>query len=291
MDPYLVILAGGVSSRMKKPGTVGLDPALLHDADRKSKAMIGLGAAGRPFLDYLLSNADAAGYKDVVIVVGEADRSIRDNYGQLDCGNPFLGLSISYAVQRVPPGRTKPLGTADALLRGLESRKEWSLSKVTVCNSDNLYSVEVLRCLLESPEPCALIDYDRDALEFEPERVQQFAVIEKDGENYLRTILEKPGPADIARAAGPNGRVGVSMNIFRFSYQMILPYLTRVPLHPVRQEKELPGAVMLLVTDSPRAVKVYPRSEHVPDLTDKNDIRHVQEYLRAAYGQREVRHR
>jgi glucose-1-phosphate adenylyltransferase len=265
---------------MRKSAAASLDPHLLHDADEKSKGMIGVGESGRPFLDYLLGNAEEAGYREVVIVVGEGDRSIRDHYGSAERGNRFGRLLLSYAVQPVPPGRTRPLGTADAFLRGLEAKPEWAEGKVTVCNSDNLYSVDALRTLLAAPDPCSLIDYDRDGLAFPPERVQQFSVISCDEENFLRAILEKPGAEEVREAAGPGGRVGVSMNIFRFSSGMILPHLRAVPLHPVRQEKELPSAVMLLLQEFPRSVRAYPRTEHVPDLTEKNDIVNVQEYLR-----------
>ena len=56
MDNNLIILAGGVSSRMKKQAseTESVDSKLLADADSKSKAMIGVGSNYRPFLDYLL---------------------------------------------------------------------------------------------------------------------------------------------------------------------------------------------------------------------------------------------
>jgi NDP-sugar pyrophosphorylase family protein len=285
IDPYLVILAGGVSSRMRKPGTAGLDPRLAKDADVKSKGMIGVGDAGRPFLDYLLANADAAGYREVVIVVGEGENAIRAHYGETEGGSRFLGLRISYAVQ--PPGRTRPLGTADALLRGLESRPDWSRARVTVCNSDNLYSVEAFRTLLESPERCSMIDYDRSALAFPPERVEQYSVVSTDGEGYLRAIIEKPGAEEILRLAGPDGRVGVSMNIFRFATEIILPLLRDLPLHPVRQEKEIPVAVAMLVEKFPRAMRAFPRAEHVPDLTEKNDIANVQEYLRTTFDKKQ----
>ncbi|MCC6395797.1 MAG: nucleotidyltransferase [Bacteroidetes bacterium] len=276
---------------MRKSENTALDPGLLRDADLKAKGMIGLGDAGRPFLDYLLANADAAGYREAVIVVGERDRSIREYYGSAGRGDRFLGMSLFYAVQPVPSGRSKPLGTADALLHGLESRPDWAGAKVTVCNSDNLYSVEALRCLRDAEEPCAMIDYDRDALSFEPGRVQHFAVIEKDSDGYVRSILEKPSLEEIARAAGPDGRVGVNMNAFRLSYDLIMPCLRRVPLHPVRQEKELPTAVMMMIAETPRAVRAYPRAEHVPDLTDKTDIVQVQEYLRNLHDENPSRQR
>jgi hypothetical protein len=70
------------------------------------------------------------------------------------------------------------------------------------------------------------------------------------------------------------------MNIFRFSYDRIIPFLEQVPLHPVRAEKELPVAVMMLVERHPGSVMTIQLSEHVPDLTYLSDIGQVQEYLK-----------
>jgi glucose-1-phosphate adenylyltransferase len=69
------------------------------------------------------------------------------------------------------------------------------------------------------------------------------------------------------------------MNIFRFSYDRILPYLESVPLHPVRHEKELPAAVKMMIAEYPRSVFALPLAEHVIDLTSQSDIPTVKEYL------------
>ncbi len=285
MHANLVILAGGISSRMKKAVavSVGLDPLLKREAEQISKSMIGVGEGHRPFLDYVLYNAREAGYRDVVIVVGEGDRSIREYYGGADEGNTVYGLTISYAVQRVPPGRTKPVGTSDALLQALAVTSRWRGKTFCVCNSDNLYSVQAFRHMLESPDPGALIDYDRAALEFEQERIEQFAVIQKSPDGYLLDILEKPEPEALGTMRDASGRLGVSMNIFRLSFDMIYPFLERAPLHPVRQEKELPVSVQMMVRSHPRSVRAIPMSEHVPDLTHQSDIPRVQAYLHAAF--------
>ncbi len=108
----------------------------------------------------------------------------------------FNGLKISYAIQPIPSGRNKPLGTADALLWGLKSKPEWAGSKFTVCNSDNLYSQKALQLMLSSPYIGALIDYDRSALEFETSRIEKFSVTIKDENGFLKDIIEKPS-ADI----------------------------------------------------------------------------------------------
>jgi glucose-1-phosphate adenylyltransferase len=283
MDRTIVILAGGTSSRMKKSVDAHLDATLAADAKTKSKAMLGVGESGRPFLDYLLYNVEKAGYENVLIVVGEKDNSIRQYYEQDGGSKHFPHLKISFVAQRIPDGRKKPLGTADALLQALQAMPSWKGQHLTVCNSDNLYSQTALRLLLEDKHENAMIDYDRDTLQCSHERVSQFAVIMKDSNGFLADIIEKPSREDVEQAKDSRGRIGVSMNIWRFSYNSILPYLEAVPLHPVRQEKELPVAVKMMVAKNPRSLLTMPLSEHVVDLTSQADIPIVQEFLRKEY--------
>lgn len=65
---------------------------------------------------------------------------------------------------------------------------------------------------------------------------------------------------------------------------MIFPYLEKVPIDDKRGEKELPNAVRMMINDYPKSMYAYWFSEHVPDLTCKDDIRIVQKYLEKAYG-------
>ena len=65
----LLIMAGGMSSRMKKTdGNSNLDEKLIEQANTLPKGMIGVGKDGRPFMDYLLYNAHRAGYNEVLIL-------------------------------------------------------------------------------------------------------------------------------------------------------------------------------------------------------------------------------
>lgn len=283
----LVVLAGGISSRMKKSvvSEMPIDNSLISDADLKAKSMIGVGRDHRPFLDYLLYNAREAGYTDVLVVIGEKDDSIRNYYGKKESGNDFHGLSISYAVQKVPPGRQKPMGTADALYQGLGAAGEWSGQKFTVCNSDNLYSQKALKLMLETEHENAMVDYDRDALEFELDRIARFAVTLKDEEGYLTGIVEKPSEDQIKASKGKNGFIGVSMNIFGLQYDMIYPFLEKVPFNAVRNEKELPEAITMMIRENPKCLFTYPLAEHVPDLTAKTDILPVKQYLEKHFAQ------
>ncbi len=301
----LVILAGGISSRMKKPlqEIIGKERAesetpgkeiqeqelpyinekLIRDADKKPKSMIGVGKDSRPFLDYLLYNARETGYRDIVLVIGENDNSIKEYYGGKEKDNEFRGLLISYAVQKTPQGRIKPLGTGDALFCGLKAKPEWTGSRFTVCNSDNLYSKNALSLMLGSEYQGALIDYDRSALEFVPSRVEKFAVTVKHNKGFLIKILEKPSSEQIEELKDQHGYVGVSMNLFSLEYDLILPILENLPMHPVREEKELPEAVSILADRFASSVYCYPLAEHVPDLTSKPDIIEVKKYLEKNY--------
>ena len=282
----LVILAGGISSRMKVPANKDFVIAqeLIIDANEKSKSMIGVGKDSRPFLDYLLFNAKNAGYSKIVIVVGEKDNLIREYYDSFKKRVEFNGIKISFAIQPIPPGRVKPLGTADALLWGLKSKLEWRGTKFTVCNSDNLYSQKALQLMLASPYVSALIDYDRSALEFDTSRIEKFSVTIKDKNGFLKDIIEKPSKEIIEKVKNIYGYVGVSMNIFSLSYDQIYPVLERTPVHPERNEKELPEAVKILANEIKESVYAYPLAEHVPDLTSKEDIFKVRKYLEDNYS-------
>lgn len=277
-EPNIVILAGGISSRMRNSASSahGLEQSLTKEAVEKSKSMIGVGIGHRPFLDYLLYNIQAAGYKEVVLLIGQNDTSVREYYEGSKRPGVFSKLDITFVVQPIPEGRSKPLGTADALLRAIEARHDWKSEQFTVCNSDNLYTAETLKLLLDSPERNALIDYDFDGLRFPRERIFQFAVLKTDTDEYVTDILEKPSEEGLQEAGH---HPGISMNIFRFSYDDILLYLKRVPLHPERSEKELPEAVRMMVSEKPHSVKAYRRSEYVPDLTTVDDIPQVRQYL------------
>jgi glucose-1-phosphate adenylyltransferase len=281
----LIILAGGISSRMKKPvsSVLNINEKLLKETETKAKSMLSVGMNDRPFMDYLLYNAVEAGFRDVLIVLNEKDDSIKSYYGLEDEGNEFLNLKISYAIQKIPEGRVKPLGTADALLQGLQQKRDWAGSKFIVCNSDNLYSVVALRLLLEDEHLNSLIDYNREALEFERSRILKFAVITKNEERYLTDIIEKPNEEELEKAKDKNGVIGVSMNIFSFSYDLIYRYLERTPIHPVRNEKEIPSALTIMIKENPQSMYCYPLSEHVPDLTEKEDIPAVKKYLQEKF--------
>ncbi|MEA5401285.1 sugar phosphate nucleotidyltransferase [Arcicella sp. DC2W] len=281
----LLIMAGGMSSRMKKAeGNETLDSTLIEQANTLPKGMIGVGKDGRPFMDYLIYNAHRAGYTEVLILKNPKDHVTKPYYDQLVAENKAWGITFKYATQQIAPDREKPAGTADAIQQALEQTPEWKGERFTVCNSDNLYSVKVLTLLRENPVQNAVVSYESIALGVAPERVKAFAVIKADEEGYLVEIIEKPNDEQIESARDKNGKIGVNMNVFHFNYDDILEYVSKEPFNPVRNERELPSAVMKMARENQKKVITVPVEENVPDLTSKGDITIVQRYLVEEFG-------
>ncbi|MCV9930757.1 sugar phosphate nucleotidyltransferase [Flavobacterium sp. LS1R47] len=284
MHDNLIILAGGASSRMKKEVVLNnLTEEEIAQANERSKGLIGVGPNGRPLLDYLLLNAKKAGYKNIIIIIGEQGELFKEFYGNQDKNNDFHGLNISFAVQYIPEGRVKPFGTADALFQAVAQYPEMNTQSYSACNSDNLYSTAALLALRETNSPNAFIGYDRDALDFPSERISRFAIAKLDENNHLLDILEKPTADDLEKYKDSEGKLRVSMNAFKFDGAMLYPYLKNCPVNPERDEKELPTVLLNTIKDNPNTALGIPFSEHVPDLTAKEDIAEVKEYLKKYY--------
>lgn len=264
----LVIMVGGASSRMKRSLEGGPLKDLMEGIPHKS--LIPVGKRGRPFLYYLVEHGVRAGYKRLYLICGER----HDAFAELiDSGGLPPGMEVHIAVQKLAPGQEKPLGTADALQQCLDQYPELMESTFTVCNGDNLYSVGALSDLRIGREsPHALIAYAASGFEFPPGRIAKFALMDLSPAGYLRGIVEKPKEEELPKYRDAKGELWVSMNIFSFQGRGIYPYLKNCPIDPVRGEKELPKAVGRLAVEDPKGVGCIPRKEHIPDLTDAQDI-------------------
>ena len=279
----LVILAGGASSRMKKQSIEdsSLSEKEKAQANQRSKSLISIDDSGRPLMDYLLYNAKKAGYQNIYIITGKKNSLFKSFYGEQDSNNDFHGLTINFAVQEIPKNRVKPFGTADALYQAMEQYPILQTNSFTVCNSDNLYSIKALELLLPNTDSQnALISYDRDALLFSSERISSFALMLFDKELNLKDIIEKPDRNLTESFKGDDGKLRVSMNIFKFNGSLFFEYLKKCEVHPTRNEKELPSALMAMLKEHPISVKGISLSEHVPDLTSKEDIAILKEWVK-----------
>ncbi|AFK04497.1 nucleotidyl transferase [Emticicia oligotrophica DSM 17448] len=275
----LLILAGGMSSRMKKnlEGNTNLDSKLIEQANTLPKSMIGLGKDGRPFLDYVLYNASVAGVKEVVLLLNPKDTVSQPYYEKLMADEKSWGLKIGFARQFIPEGREKPLGTTDAIEQTLNQFPAWKESRFIVCNGDNLYPVKAFELLLDEAYPNAMLDWDTEG--YTVDRVRNCAIIKKDSEGYLIDLLEKPNDEEWEEIVATMPRIGISWNIFAFTSTALIPFLEKTPLHPVRNEKEIPVTVRMWANENPRGIYTIQIADVLPDLTSKHDIAEVQALL------------
>lgn len=283
MTDRLIILAAGMSSRMKKQTStdISLSEEEKKQANQRTKGLISIDTNGRPLLDYILFNASKAGIQHVYIVTNKDNQLFKNFYGIKQKNNEYKkGCFISYAIQNIPENRTKPLGTADAICQTLEQYPELKMNSFILCNSDNLYSEKAFKLLINSTEtPHSLISYDRDALLFPKDRIARFALL-KFNKGYLSNIIEKPSANLLKEFKDDDGKLRVSMNIFKFDGSVFFKYVKECPLHPDRNEKEIPTALLNMIHEYPDSVIGIPLSEHVPDITSKDDIPIIKDYIK-----------
>lgn len=260
----LIIMAAGKGSRMKASADV--PEWVLEEAASRPKAMIRIGQNRKPLLQHLVERAKEEGLRDICIVVGEHDEITRPHFDALRLD----GIDLSFVVQTIPAGRTKPAGTAQAVQLALEAHPDWDGASVTVANGDNLPPFGMFQAML-AYRAC-LPAFDRDHLGLPAGRVQAFAVISRNDQGGLARIDEKPDEATIQSAIWLDGTVRVSMNYFRVPYCDLLEAVRTVPEHPMRKEKELPVALSNWSEGHPGDLQVLPMAGAFLDLTHPQDI-------------------
>ena len=260
----LIIMAAGKGSRMKASADV--PEWVLEEAASRPKAMIRIGRDRKPLLQHLVERAKEEGLWDICIVVGEHDEITRPHFDALRLD----GIDLSFVVQTIPAGRTKPAGTAQAVQLALEAHPNWNGASVTVANGDNLPPFGMFQAML-AYRAC-LPAFDRDHLGLPADRVQAFAVISRNDQGGLARIDEKPDEATIQSAIWLDGTVRVSMNYFRVPYCDLLEAVRTVPDHPMRKEKELPVALSNWSEGHPGDLQVLPMAGAFLDLTHPQDI-------------------
>lgn len=298
-NPSLIILAAGASSRMKKSLEVlqtGLKTELssaipewnLSTGLSNHKGLIPLDDQGQTAIDLLLDEAHRAGITRVVMIIQAPGTAFKNHFEKnksmvpdnQNAPNTLKDeITIDFAYQKIPEGREKPMGTADALQQCLEQFPELLNQEFIVCNADNLYSKEAFLALINTPNKNALIGYHRQGLNFPLSKIRSFALLVTDKQGYMTELIEKPDEKMTQRLRAQGQDLNVSMNLWKFKGSDIWSSLQQCPMHPERLEKELPTAVKLMITDHNIKLLVIPRNEHVPDLTQASDIAAVQRFL------------
>lgn len=248
-----VVLAAGRGTRMRLAADIALTPAQAAAADAGHKFLVPF--HGRPFLDYVLDEVEAAGFEEVCIVVAPDSPLLHDDGGH----------RVRLAIQPEPRGNADALLAAEPVVAGAD---------LVVINADNLYPASVLRRMRELDGP-GLATFDRDALVREsnipPDRVAAFALVREEA-GLLAEVVEKPSPETAAAMAGAR----VSMTCWRFDPSIFDACRDIAP--SARGELELTDAVALAMARGAR-FRVVPVSDGVLDVSRREDIPAVERLL------------
>ena len=266
MKPILVVMAAGMGSRYG--GLKQIDP---------------VGSQGEAILDYSLFDAYEAGFRKAVIIIKEA---IREDF-MTTVGERLkkCPMEISYAYQElnkvpagftVPAGRTKPWGTAHAVLCAADQIGD---APFAVINSDDYYGKsayrELYRALTEDRpdnEYC-MVGYELGKTVTDHGSVAR-GVCVLDAQGYLaqideRTRIEKYAGGIHFTEDGEHWtdlapETTVSMNMWGYRASFLREVKERFPgfltdaiaNNPMKAEFYLPITVKSLIAEGRATVKV-----------------------------------
>jgi len=182
MKPALVILAAGIGSRYGSLKQV--DP---------------VGPSGETIMDYSMFDALRAGFGRCVFIIQRSmeqdfrDVILRKLQGRVEADFVFQEMGDLPGGFSVPPDRTKPWGTAHAVLAA-ESKIEGPFA---VINADDFYGYDAFRVMGEflagvsrAENRFAVVGYDLDSTLSDYGAVAR-GVCEVDREGYLEGIVER----------------------------------------------------------------------------------------------------
>ena len=268
----LIIMAAGVSSRMKKSSSSkNISKTQLDQSNYRVKGYIQVGERMEPLIYYLIKNAINAEIKNFYIIISDDSKDFQKYLKSLE---NKLGINLKFAFQDFY-GQVKPSGTSDAIFQTMNQYKELMKTRFLVCNCDNLYSANAMELLKRENNYNSMIAYDYECLDFSQERLSSFSIL-KIQNNFLSEIIEKP---DIEIIRNNNQKKYVSMNIFSFIGSKVYKYLKDCPVNKKRGEKELPSALQNMILDDKESIMTFPLCEHVPDMTYKEDIERINNFL------------
>lgn len=224
MKPTLLVLAAGMGSRYG--GLKQIDP---------------VGPAGETIIDYSIYDAMRAGFGKLVFVIRN---DIAAQFKEIVGARFANRIPVEYVYQEldklppgfsVPPGRTKPWGTTQAILMAEDVIRE----PFAAINADDFYGVDSFQVLSKQLQSGSN-DYSMVGFVLR-NTLSDFGsvargVCEVDSENYLKSIIEltkieKDGNGAKYTDANGNGQKltgdePVSMNMWGFQPD-IFPHLRR----------------------------------------------------------------
>jgi dTDP-glucose pyrophosphorylase len=239
MTKSIIIAAAGNGTRMK------------HLAKNKPKHLINI--LGRPFLYYLLKNISAAGFENIILVIGRHSEKFED-FARAYKSEFDLRLVNQFAV--IPEskyGSAVPVLAAAADLVAGES--------FVYLMGDNLYGVADLRAARASKKPAIF--------GMKTERWDLYGSIEQTPKKTLIKIREKQAVPGVN--LGNSGLYTLTPEIF--------PILQNLPASPKNGEYMITTAVSTLSKTFPVQVKVC--RDPWLDFGKPADVPKMTKFLRA----------
>ena len=250
MVTKVVIAAAGQGTRM-----LGL-------SKEKSKHLICV--ENRPFLAYLMDNLVAAGYHDIILVVG-FKKDLMENFK-----NDFLKQSKEareFGVERVKiqivdqheilGPKEKEYGTACPVkcVKGIVG-----LENFIYVYGDNLFSVADLKSMNIDDEFCYIAGLKQ-------EHPEKYGVLIEDGDDFLEKIIEKPKEfvGDLINAG-----------LYKFTSE-VFEKINLIEKSP-RGEYEITDAISLLCKE--KRVKIKKIKDYWHDFGNPADVEKLSNFIK-----------
>ena len=284
MQPTLLILAAGMASRY---GSM--------------KQIQGFGPSGETIMEYSIYDAIRAGFKKVVFIIREefADdfRNIFEPKlkGKIETGYVFQDLKSFVGDRQIPADRTKPWGTAHAVLCAKDAVHE----PFAVINADDFYGKDAFKKAYEfltkecSEKVYSIIGYDLVKTLSDNGTVNR-GVCQVDAQGNLTSIAERVNISD------KDGRIvvedgfephelardsKVSMNFWNF-HPSIFPYSEKLfgkfldeNMTKPKSEFFIPIVADKFINEDKGVIEVIPTSAKWFGVTYKEDAPEVKQKL------------
>lgn len=252
-----------------------------------------VGPCGETIVDYSIFDAIRAGFAKVIFVIRkDIEAAFRKSVGVRFASR----IAVEYAFQESNPGRTKPWGTAHAVVVAADAIQ----TPFAVINADDFYGAQSFRLLAQhfaygTPDYAMVAFPLRNTLS--PFGTVSRGICEVDVHGCLQTIQELTRIAtdgDHARNIDPEGKVTlltgdelVSMNIWGFT-PAIFPELREYFARFVREHADdttaeafLPSFVDEQISVGRAHVRVLQTTEPWFGITYREDLPRVAASIRA----------
>ncbi|MEM4307476.1 MAG: nucleotidyltransferase family protein [Thermoplasmata archaeon] len=210
---------------------------------------------GLPVIEYNLKRAsDIPEINEIIVVVGHRAEDIINRYGTF-----FNGKKIRYVIQWEQKG----------LVHAIECAKD-------AIGNDDFFLLLGDEVLVNSRHVAMYREFKEKnyfavcgvLVQKEIDRIKRTYTVITDESGRIYRLIEKPKKP-------LNTYQGTGHCIFK---NAILSYLERTPIHPERNEKELPDLIQCAVDDGMR-VYIYNICDYYSNINTEEDIKDVEEFM------------